>query len=65
MKTIIEKLITASKELQEIPVKGQDTLRMATALTLIEQAVQELYNGKKEMAKAEQEKKEETECLSE
>lgn len=43
MKTTIDKLITASKELQQIPVKGQDTLRMATALTLIEQAVQELY----------------------
>lgn len=43
MKTTINKLITASKELQQIPVKGQDTLHMATALTLIEQAVQELH----------------------
>lgn len=42
MNEITDKLIKASKALQEIPVKGQDTLRMATALTLIEQAVQEL-----------------------
>lgn len=48
MNETIEKLITASKELQQIPVKGQDTLRMATALTLIEQAVQELTTNSNE-----------------
>lgn len=42
IKNTIEKIINASKQLQEIYVKGQDTLRMATALTLIEQSVQEL-----------------------
>lgn len=51
MDEVMKKLITASKELQQIPVKGQDTLRMATALTLIEQAVQELSanNDEKEV----------------
>lgn len=38
-----EKLIEASKKLQLIWVRGQDTLLMATALTLIEQVVKELH----------------------
>lgn len=48
MDETIKKLITASKELQEIWVKGQDALRMATGLTLIEQAVQSLVDNEKE-----------------
>lgn len=48
MNEITDKLIKASKALQEIPVRGQDTLRMATALTLIEQAVQSLVENAKE-----------------
>ncbi len=59
MNETIQKLITASKELQEIPVKGQDTLRMATALTLIEQAVQSLAQAAQSEEKKEEAAQEE------
>lgn len=37
-----EKLIKASKELQQIAVKGVDAIHMANALIVIEQVLQEL-----------------------
>ena len=54
----IETLIKAQKELEQIAVKGGDVFHMGNALVALSQTIEA-------MAKIEQEKKEETECLSE
>ena len=58
MKTYIETLLKALGELDRIPVMGESVLHMFNARTQVSRVIEE-------MAKIEQEKKEEDECLSE
>lgn len=47
---MVDKIATINNELQQIYVRGVDTVHMATALTLLEQVYSELINSTKEKA---------------